>query len=144
MSLNVLIVDDSSVMRSVVKKVLNVSGFELGEVYDAADGQQALEKLDEHWIDVVLTDINMPVMDGFELLRRIKADDALKSIPVVIISTEVRDEKIEEILGLGASGYGLHRALRPYAQRRALLTATERDCSHSSRGVRQPSSPGGT
>ncbi len=105
MSLNVLIVDDSSVMRSVVKKVLNLSGFELGELYEAGDGQEALDHLDEHWIDVVLTDINMPVMDGFELLKRIKGDDSLKNIPVVIISTEVRDKKIEEILSLGAAGY---------------------------------------
>ena len=105
MSLNVLIVDDSSVMRSVVKKVLNLSGFELGELYEAGDGREALDRLDEHWIDVVLTDINMPVMDGFELLRHMKDDDTTKSIPVIIISTEVRDEKIEEILGLGAAGY---------------------------------------
>lgn len=105
MSLNVLIVDDSAVMRSVVKKVLNRSGFELGELCEAGDGQEALDRLDEHWIDVVLTDINMPVMNGFELLKRMKDDDSMKHIPVVIISTEVRDEKIEEILGLGAAGY---------------------------------------
>ena len=105
MSLNVLIVDDSSVMRSIVKKVLTVSGFRLGEILEAGDGLEALEMLDKHWVDVVLTDINMPNMNGYEFMKTVKASESFASIPVIIISTEVRDEKIEEMLSLGATGY---------------------------------------
>lgn len=105
MSLNVLIVDDSAVMRSIVKKVLTVSGFALGELYEAADGCEGLEMLEQNWIDIVLTDINMPNMNGYEFLQEIKASDEHAHLPVIIISTEVRDEKIEEMLNLGATGY---------------------------------------
>jgi len=105
MSLNVLIVDDSPVMRCIVKKVLTVSGFELGSIYEAGDGLQALAALEQNWIDVILTDINMPNMNGYEFMRAVKASDSSAGIPVIVISTEVRDEKIEEMLSMGATGY---------------------------------------
>jgi two-component system, chemotaxis family, chemotaxis protein CheY len=105
MILNVLIVDDSEVMRSILKRVLKLSGFDLGEIYEAGDGQEALSKLEQYWIDIVLSDINMPVMNGVELLKKIKESDEYFKIPVIIVSTEGRNEKIEEILRLGAAGY---------------------------------------
>lgn len=112
MSLNVLIVDDSAVMRSVVKQVLHRSGFALGEVHEAGHGREALEQLDRQWIDVVLTDINMPEMDGYELVKAMKAGESTRRIPVIIVSTEVRDTKIEEMLRLGAAGY-ITKPFRP-------------------------------
>src|SRR3989339_37515 len=75
MSLNVLIVDDSKVMRSLIKRVLFLSGFEFGEIYEAGDGVSALKTLDEHWIDIVLTDIHMPIMDGINLLKKMKISE---------------------------------------------------------------------
>ena len=105
MALNVLIVDDSEVMRSVIHRILTMSGFDLGTVLKAENGEQALKLLDSNWIDVVLTDINMPVMNGEELLERIKSIDTLADIPVIIVSTEERCDKIDAILAKGAVGY---------------------------------------
>lgn len=105
MAFNVLIVDDSSTMRAVVRKAITVSGFDVGEYWEAADGREALEKLRLHWVDVVLTDINMPKLSGLELVAMMKGDDLLASIPVIIVSTEGSEKKVQESLHLGASGY---------------------------------------
>lgn len=105
MALNVIIVDDSEVMRSVIHRILILSGFELGTVHEAENGEQAYELLDSHWIDVVLTDIHMPVMTGEELLERMKENEALADIPVIVISTEGRSDHIDAILARGAAGY---------------------------------------
>ena len=105
MALNVLIVDDSEVMRSVIRRIVNLSGFELGMVLEAEHGEKALSVLDENWIDVVISDINMPVMGGIELLKKMKNIESLSDIPVIIVSTEGRTERIDEILKLGASGF---------------------------------------
>jgi two-component system, chemotaxis family, chemotaxis protein CheY len=131
MSLNVLIVDDSSVMRSIVKKVLTVSGFELGSIYEAGDGVQALAALEQNWIDVILTDINMPNMNGYEFMRAVKASDSFAGIPVIVISTEVRDEKIEEMLSMGATGY-ITKPFKPEDIRRIFSDVLGVDAHESS------------
>ena len=105
MALNVLIVDDSEVMRKVIGRVVRLSGFDLGDIYEAENGESALSVLDENWVDVVLSDINMPVMDGVELLKRMKGSELLSNIPFIMISTEGRSERIEEVLAIGAAGY---------------------------------------
>jgi two-component system chemotaxis response regulator CheY len=105
MAFNVLIVDDSSTMRAVVKKAIRVSGFDVGEYREAADGQEALETLRSHWVDVVLTDINMPRLNGLELVAKMKEDELLNSIPVIMVSTEGNETKIRESVRLGARGY---------------------------------------
>ena len=85
MAFNVLIVDDSSTMRAVIKKVIKVSGFNVGQFLEAGDGGEALAVLANEWVDVVLSDINMPNMNGLELIGRMHADEMLKSIPVVMV-----------------------------------------------------------
>jgi two-component system, chemotaxis family, chemotaxis protein CheY len=105
MAFNVLIVDDSSTMRSVVKRAIKMSGFDVGEYREAADGMEALEQLRHHWVDVVLTDINMPHLNGMELVARMKGDDLLRSIPVIMVSTEGSETKVQESIRLGAGGY---------------------------------------
>lgn len=105
MAFNILIVDDSEVMRSVISRVVKLSGFDVGAVYEADNGENALKILDSNWVDIVLSDINMPVMDGVELLKRIKESDVFSDVPVVIISTEGRSNRIEDIMEIGASGY---------------------------------------
>jgi len=105
MAFNVLIVDDSSTMRAVVRKAIKVSGFDVGEYREAADGQEALETLRGHWVDVVLTDINMPRLSGLELVAKMKEDELLNSIPVIMVSTEGSETKVQESIRLGASGY---------------------------------------
>ena len=103
MALNVLIVDDSSVMRAMIKKTLKMTGIEFGEFYEAADGQQGIEQLRNQWIDLVLADINMPVMNGEEMINHMKDDLELKDIPVVVISTEGSETRIERLKQKGVS-----------------------------------------
>lgn len=105
MAFNVLIVDDSAAMRAVVKKTIKVSGFKVGEYWEAADGQQALDILEKEWVDLVLSDINMPNMDGLELLAEMNKDQDLKPIPVVMITTEGSRKSVQKSEELGARGY---------------------------------------
>ncbi len=122
MAFNILIVDDSDVMRSVIKRVVNLAGLDVGEIFEADNGQTALSVLDENWIDVVLSDINMPVMDGVELLKHIKRNDACCDTPVIMVSTEGRSSRIEEIMGIGASGY-ITKPFKPEDIRQVMSTA---------------------
>jgi two-component system, chemotaxis family, chemotaxis protein CheY len=105
MAFNVLIVDDSSSMRAIVKKTIQVSGFNIGEFLEAADGTEAIKILTHEWVDLVLTDINMPNMTGLELISEMNKDEILKSIPVVMVTTEGREKRIQESMEMGASGY---------------------------------------
>jgi two-component system, chemotaxis family, chemotaxis protein CheY len=102
---NVLIVDDSPAMRRFVRRVLELTGIELGRCLEANNGQEALDLLRVEWVDIVLTDINMPLMDGEELLRALKADSALQSIPVLVLSTDRSASRVKQMLELGAGGY---------------------------------------
>jgi len=105
MAYNVLIVDDSPAMRSFVRRVLDLSGLGIGACLQAGNGQEALNVLREEWVDVVLTDINMPTMDGEQFVQRLKDDDALRSIPVVVVSTDRTEGRVRQMLTLGAKGY---------------------------------------
>jgi two-component system, chemotaxis family, chemotaxis protein CheY len=105
MAYNVLIVDDSTPMRAVIKKVVKVSGFNVGRIFEASDGREALKLLNSEWLDLVLTDYNMPDMDGLELLEYMQKDEAFKSIPVVMITTEGSKRRVEEFLEKGAMAY---------------------------------------
>ena len=105
MAYSVLIVDYSPVMRSFIRRVMALSGFEVGECWEASDGQEALAQLKDHGVDVILTDINMPRMNGEELLRHLEADGVLKSVPTLVISTDATRDRIERMLSLGAEGY---------------------------------------
>jgi two-component system chemotaxis response regulator CheY len=101
----VLIVDDSTVMRGFIRRVMDLSGFPFQTVLEASDGAEALKVLADNWVDVVLTDINMPNMNGEELVRRLEQDDLLRSIPVVVVSTDSTDSRIHQMRLLGAKGY---------------------------------------
>jgi two-component system, chemotaxis family, chemotaxis protein CheY len=105
MAFNVLIVDDSPAMRSFVGRVLELSGFALGQRLEASGGEEALRLLGEHWVDLVLTDLNMPGMGGEQFVRRMEQDEVLRSIPVVVISTDSTASRIDRLMGLGARGY---------------------------------------
>ena len=87
MSLNVLVVDDSATMRKMITRTLHLSGLPIAGVYEASNGKEGLLALAMHRIDLALVDINMPEMDGLEMLTRIKANSSFTSIPVVVVST---------------------------------------------------------
>ncbi len=105
MDLNVLIVDDSSAIRKILRRVLSQTDLPIKHLHEANDGAEALKVLGNNEITLVLSDINMPNLDGLALLREIKADPKWKSLPVFMISTEGSHNKVIEAVQLGAKGY---------------------------------------
>ncbi|MCP3875785.1 MAG: response regulator [Desulfobacteraceae bacterium] len=105
MSYSILIVDDSLPMRSVLKRTLKAAGYGKADLLEAANGQEALEVMKNAWVDIIMTDYNMPVMNGLEFIKAIKKDDVAKDIPIVVISTEGNESKIKEFTDCGAAGY---------------------------------------
>ena len=103
--LTVLIVDDSSVMRKIVERALRQGGLDLGEVREASNGAEALAEVAKGSLDIILTDINMPVMDGLEFLKNLASIEAAKGVPVVMITTEGSEARVVEALSAGAKGY---------------------------------------
>ncbi len=100
-----LIVDDSSVMRKIVERSLRQAGLDLCSVLQAGNGADALGLLDTNQVDLILSDINMPVMDGLEFVRQVQTIDKLRGIPVVMITTEGSESNVIQALSLGAKGY---------------------------------------
>lgn len=100
-----LIVDDSSVMRKIVERSLRQAGLELSSVIEAGNGAEALGLLDTNLVDLILSDINMPVMDGLEFVRQVQTVEKLRKIPVVMITTEGSESNVVQALSLGAKGY---------------------------------------
>ncbi len=105
MALDVLIVDDSAAIRKILQRVLRQADVPLGNVYEASNGVEALASLEQHNVHLVLSDINMPEMDGLELLRRLRSSDEWKSLPVIMITTEGGKTRVLEAAKLGATGY---------------------------------------
>ena len=104
MGKTVLIVDDSGTMRKIVTRCLRQAGLNFGDILEAGDGREALQVLEGHKVDIILSDINMPNMTGMEFLKEKATIDAIKDIPVVIISTETGSDIIDEAKSLGAAG----------------------------------------
>jgi two-component system chemotaxis response regulator CheY len=105
MPANVLIVDDSATIRKMLARVLRQNEVIRGSIFEAGDGVQALEVLENHPVSLVLSDINMPNMDGLEFLKRMRAKGDWAKIPVVMITTEGSEETMLEAMQAGASAY---------------------------------------
>lgn len=103
MGMNILIVDDSSVMRTMILKTLRMSGLSLGDVYAASNGVEGLEILNRQWTDLVILDINMPVMNGEDMMIRMKDNPETRDIPVIVISTEGSKTRIANLVKMGAT-----------------------------------------
>ena len=100
-----LIVDDSSVMRKIVARCLREAGIDLTEVREAANGVEGLSELGKGPVDLILCDINMPVMDGLEFVKQLQGNAAAKGIPVLMITTEGSESHVVQALSCGARGY---------------------------------------
>ncbi len=125
MSVNVLIVDDSVTIRLMIKKVLSISlGDVLGNVYEASDGISALSKIADNDITLMMVDLNMPRMNGMQLISRLKSNPKYSDIPIVVISTEGSEERIKELEELGISGY-IRKPFRPEQIREILADILE-------------------
>lgn len=105
MALDVLIVDDSAAIRKILHRVLVQAEIPLGRVVEAGDGVEALQALQNQQVNLILSDINMPNMDGLQLLSALKAQDDLKGVPVIMVTTEGGSSKVMEAVNLGAAGY---------------------------------------
>ncbi len=105
MSFNVLIVDDSNSIRAVIKKIVTLSGFKMDECFEASNGRQAMEMLTDSWVDVIISDINMPEVNGLELLDLLAKNQTLKDIPVIMITTEGSEQRMQEAFAHGAKGF---------------------------------------
>lgn len=105
MAYNVLIVDDSQTMRKVIRKTVTISGFDIGDCWEAGNGKEALDLLGSCWVDLILADLNMPVMNGLEMLRELKKTETHCHIPVILITTEGSEKRLEEAYALGIRGY---------------------------------------
>jgi two-component system chemotaxis response regulator CheY len=103
--ISALIIDDSSVMRKIVERSLRQAGVELEHVYEASHGVEALSLLQDHKVDLILCDINMPVMDGLEFVKQVRTVESAKSVPVVMITTEGSEAHVVQALSNGARGY---------------------------------------
>jgi len=97
MSLNVLIVDDSAVMRAMVVKSPKAAGLPIGQTLEASNGQEGLDVLGANWVDIVFADINMPVMNGQEMIEKIRATPTWPELPITVVPTEGSKTRIESL-----------------------------------------------
>jgi two-component system chemotaxis response regulator CheY len=102
-SMKILVVDDMVTMRRIVKNILKQLGF--GNVDEAENGQEALQKLRADTFGFVVSDWNMPVMTGIDMLRAIRADEKLKAIPVLMVTAEAQQSNLIEAVQAGVSNY---------------------------------------
>ncbi len=101
----VLVVDDSSVMRQIIKNTLKQLGFDVGNLSDAEDGQMGLKRAQEGGLDLIISDWNMPKMTGIEFLKAVREDGSIKGIPFLMVTSEADKEKIVEAVQAGVSQY---------------------------------------
>jgi two-component system, chemotaxis family, chemotaxis protein CheY len=104
-NIRALIVDDSSVMRKIVERSLRQAGLNIVQVLEAGNGAEALSAVQNNKVDLILCDINMPVMDGLEFVKQLAGVENAKGVPVVMITTEGSEGHVVQALTAGARGY---------------------------------------
>ena len=124
MSVNILIVDDSPIIRSVLKKTLTMAKIPVAECHQAGNGQEALDVIEAEWIDVMFLDINMPVMNGVEVLQRLNESGDINSVKVIVISTEGSATRIDDLNKLGIKGF-LRKPFTPEQFQEVFTKATD-------------------
>ena len=117
----ILIVDDSPGMRKVIKKTLGQSGFPAEVYFEAGDGIEALDVLSKEDVDIVFTDINMPNMNGEELMEQISLKPEYRRLLVIVVSTDRSEERMQRMSALGAKGY----VTKPFVPRTIGYTLTK-------------------
>ncbi len=128
MAFSVLIVDDCSAMQTVIRRILGISGFDVDACYFASDGEEALAILHSHHVSIVISDVNMPRLDGEGMLRRITEDKDLCHVPVVMVSSDATANRADRLLSMGAKAY-LVKPFRPHEFRDQLERVLE--CVHA-------------
>lgn len=105
MSLNIMIVDDSEIIRAVIIKTIKIAQIPVADFFEAGNGKEALDLLEKQWVDLVFADINMPVMNGIEMIDIMSKKNMLQSTPVIVVSTEGSQTRIEELINKGVRAY---------------------------------------
>jgi two-component system, chemotaxis family, chemotaxis protein CheY len=140
MTLNVLVVDDSAVMRTMIIKTLRLSGLPLSDIHEASNGEEALRLLEQQWIDLALLDINMPIMTGEEMLVRVRQNPETAALPVIVVSTEGSETRIAALRQQGAEF--VHKPFTPEMLREiALSILGVNDAHHMDGGAVADSGP---
>lgn len=129
MALNILLVDDSDIIRAMISRTLALSGLDLGEMFQASNGREALEVLERQWVDLVLADLNMPVMDGVEMIDAMRAKPELASVPVVVVSTEGATQRIDDLSAKGVAAW-VRKPFTPEEIRDVVAGVTESWAAH--------------
>lgn len=112
---NVLVVDDSSTMRAMLRKILHLSGVIVGNYFEAGNGQEALAVLEQQWVDLILMDLNMPVMGGLEMIERVRSNPEMADIPIIVVSSESSQTRIDDLESKGVKF--IHKPFRPETAR---------------------------
>jgi two-component system chemotaxis response regulator CheY len=105
MAYDILIVDDSRTMRKILKQSFTLSGFEVGICLEAGNGKEALDILNSCMVDLILADLNMPVMNGMDMIKALRKDEKRREIPVVLVTTQGSQPHLEEAYALGVKAY---------------------------------------
>jgi two-component system, chemotaxis family, chemotaxis protein CheY len=121
-SFNILVVDDSAVMRAMIIRILRLTGLSLGEVYEAPNGQEGLRVLDDKWVDLALVDINMPVMNGEDMIDKIRKSPTTSDLPIIVVSTESNVDRVENIRLKNVEF--VHKPFTPELLRKTVLQLT--------------------
>jgi two-component system chemotaxis response regulator CheY len=122
MNYDVLVVDDSKAALFMFKKIMTLSGAPVANVWTAENGIEAIRVLEDHKAHLIMTDINMPEMDGFQLIEHLKKDSRFRDIPIIVITTEGRDKYIEKAKQLGAVDY-IKKPFQPEQVKKLILEA---------------------
>lgn len=120
MAYNALIVDDSAAMRVLIRKVLTISGFEIGSIFEGANGREALNLLEGHRADIILCNLHMPEMDGSAFLQTLRAHSRWRSLPVVLITADSRPDVVEPLLKCGVQAF-IKKPFQPETIRHKLM-----------------------
>jgi two-component system, chemotaxis family, chemotaxis protein CheY len=129
MPLNILVVDDSAVMRSIVIRSLQMSGLQINEIHQSEDGLQALDILGSHWVDLALIDLNMPRMNGIELIEKVRQTPEISDLPIIVVSTESSSTRIEMMKQKGVDF--VHKPFTAETLRAAIVKLTGASCNGS-------------
>jgi len=105
MAFNILVVDDSQMVRAVIAKTLQLAEVPVKELFQAANGKEALDILGNNWIDLVFADINMPVMTGVEMIETMHEDGLLQTVPVIIVSSDGSSTRMDQLKAKGVTAY---------------------------------------
>ena len=120
MSCNLLIVDDSPILRAAIKKVVKLAGLEEDRIFEAGNGKEALEVMSTIWVDMVLLDLNMPVMNGEEFAQELRKQPELEDVAVVVVSTESNEDRLNRMRELGVIEV-LHKPFEPEDLRKIIV-----------------------